>query len=175
MEGIISLDQEQNNILAKVSWIGYLRIVITTIFHTTILSVIGIIAINIFSNYRININPYQNQIILLGCILGSFVFLMFLYNVFFLRSVVLYYDDDGVWLFSGIFPWSRGIIGIKWQDMDEALYKTAFLSWLFKSYDLTISHRFTKSNEIVLPDMYQGNKAVIKINELLIKQHKKVK
>ena len=42
------------------------------------------------------------------------------YRVLLLRSYQLYYDDVGVWLYRGILPWSKGLVGVKWRDMDEA-------------------------------------------------------
>jgi hypothetical protein len=54
------------------------------------------------------------------------------YRVLMLRSVQLYYDDVGVWLYSGILPWSKGVRGVKWRDMDEAVYIQSFGSWLLR-------------------------------------------
>lgn len=92
------------------------------------------------------------------------------YKVIALRSYVLYTDDLGVWIFSGVFPWTKGSNGVKWRDLDEAVYFTGLTSWLFKSYTIRISHRFTKDSEIVLNHMAHGHEATQTIN----KQHGEV-
>jgi hypothetical protein len=87
-----------------------------------------------------------------------------IYRVMVLRSVQLYYDDVGVWLYSGILPWSKGVQGVKWRDMDEATFVQSFWSWLSRSYTIRIGHRFTKSSEIVLTHMARGKDAVGLVN-----------
>jgi hypothetical protein len=86
------------------------------------------------------------------------------YRVMVIRSYKLYYDDVGVWVYSGILPWKKGVLGVKWRDLDEALYYQTFWSWLFKSYSVRIGHRFTKSSEIFLTHMAQGNASAMAIN-----------
>ena len=84
-----------------------------------------------------------------------------------IRSYRLYYDDVGVWLYSGILPWSKGISGVKWRDMDEATFGQNFWSWLSRSYTIRIGHRFTKASEILLTDMAHGKQAVGTLNARL--------
>lgn len=86
------------------------------------------------------------------------------YRVLVIRSVQLYYDDVGVWLYAGILPWSKGVQGVKWRDMDEATFEQSFWSWLFKSYAIRIGHRFTKASEIRLTHMARGKEAVTTLN-----------
>ena len=86
------------------------------------------------------------------------------YRVLELRSYRLYHDDIGVWVYSGILPWRKGVSGVKWRDMDEAVYFQTLWSWLFKSYSLRIGHRFTKTSEINLSHIARGHEAVLKIN-----------
>ena len=87
------------------------------------------------------------------------------YQILFLRSYRLFYNDDGIWIYSGILPWSKGIAGVKWRDLDEAVYFRTFWSWLFKSYSVRIGHRFTKSSEIFLTHMVRGHESVMTINQ----------
>jgi hypothetical protein len=87
------------------------------------------------------------------------------YRVLLVKSHHLYFDDLGVWAFSGILPWSKGVAGVKWRDLDEAVYFQSLGSWLFKSYSLRIGHRFTKSSEILLSHWSRGHEAVMAINE----------
>jgi hypothetical protein len=90
--------------------------------------------------------------------------LIVIYRVMVIRSVQLYYDDVGVWLYSGVLPWAKGVQGVKWRDMDEATFVQSFWSWLLRSYTIRIGHRFTKSSEIVLSHMARGKDAVALAN-----------
>jgi hypothetical protein len=105
---------------------------------------------------------YFNQLVAAGVLALSA--LLVGYRVLLIRSYQLYYDDVGVWLSSGILPWSKGVAGVKWRDMDEASYVPNFLSWLCKSYTIRIGHRFTKSSEIVLTGMARGKDAIATLN-----------
>jgi hypothetical protein len=46
------------------------------------------------------------------------------------------------------------------------LYVQRFPSWLFRSYKIRISHRFTKDSEILLKHVGHGHKAVECINRI---------
>jgi hypothetical protein len=81
-----------------------------------------------------------------------------------LRSVQLYYDDIGVWLYQGILPWKKGYSGVKWRDMDEATFENGFWSWATRSYTVRIGHRFTKASEIVVTNIAGGKTAVATLN-----------
>jgi len=87
------------------------------------------------------------------------------YQFAYLRSYRLYYDDMGVWIYSGILPWKRGVAGVKWRDLDEATFHNTFWSWLSGSYTIQLKHRFTKASEIVQADMARGKQVVISINQ----------
>ena len=96
------------------------------------------------------------------------------YRVLEIRSYQLYYDDVGVWLYSGILPWKKGMSGVKWRDMDEASFVPDFWSWLFKSYSIRIGHRYTKASEISLTGMARGKDVVAALNarqQELIRAH----
>ena len=86
------------------------------------------------------------------------------YRFLVLRSVVLYYDDVGVWVYSGVLPWKKGLAGVKWRDMDEASFEQGFWSWISRSYTIRIGHRFTKASEIRLTNIAGGKDAVGTLN-----------
>lgn len=86
------------------------------------------------------------------------------YRFLMLRSVQLYYDDVGVWIYSGILPWKKGVSGVKWRDMDEATFEQGFWSWITRSYTIRIGHRYTKNGEIRLTDIASGKDAVARLN-----------
>lgn len=94
-----------------------------------------------------------------------FGLLLIVYRIAFLRSYKLYYDANGVWIYSGLLPWKRGVTGVKWRDLDEALFVNGFWSWLSGSYTVQLKHRFTKAVEIQVEDMARGKDAVLTINQ----------
>lgn len=89
-----------------------------------------------------------------------------IYRFLVLRSVVLFVDDQGVWVYSGILPWSKGVGGVRWRDVEDARYNPGFLGWILRSYAVRVGHRFTRGNEIVLPSVKGGDRAVAQINAL---------
>jgi hypothetical protein len=96
------------------------------------------------------------------------------YRVLLIRSVRLYYDDIGVWLYSGILPWRAGVVGINWRDMDQASYVRGLWGWLSKSYTIRVGHRYTQSSGILLTGMARGDEAVARLNarhQELIRSH----
>ena len=98
----------------------------------------------------------------LAILVASVLFLG--YKLLLVRSYRLYFDDIGVWVHSGVLPWNKGTSGVKWRDLDEAIYFQSVGSWLFKSYSIRIGHRFTKSSEILLSHMAHGHESVMAIN-----------
>lgn len=106
---------------------------------------------------------YASTIAGIGLLFASLCFIA--YKFLLLKSFDLYIDDAGIWLFYGVLPWNKGVAGVKWRDLDEAVYAQSMGSWLLKSYSIRIGHRFTKSNEIVLTHWAQGHEAVMTINE----------
>jgi hypothetical protein len=99
-----------------------------------------------------------------GIVCGVLVVAYFAYQILVMWSVRLYIDDLGVWVYEGILPWNRGVSGVKWRDLDEAVYLPGFAAWVTGAYDLKIAHRYTKSSEIVLSSMSRGNLAAEVIN-----------
>lgn len=83
------------------------------------------------------------------------------------RSVVLFMDDDGVWVQSGVLPWRRGLYGVKWRDIEVAYYSRGFLPWITRSYPVRVVNRFSRHTEIALTNIARGDKAVLWINETL--------
>jgi hypothetical protein len=86
------------------------------------------------------------------------------YRFLLVRSVQLYHDDVGVWVYSGVLPWKKGVAGVKWRDMDEATFVNGFSSWATGSYTVRIGHRFTKDSEILLTNIASGKDAVAALN-----------
>lgn len=100
-----------------------------------------------------------------ACVLAGSALLV-AYRFLLVRSVQLYYDDVGVWVVSGVLPWTRGVSGVKWRDMDDASYAGGFVSWAARSWTVRIGHRFTRDSEIVLHHIAHGRKAVETVNAI---------
>jgi hypothetical protein len=101
---------------------------------------------------------------LIGLLILLIIFLIVVYKIMEIRSYKLYYDDLGVWLYYGILPWAKGVTGVKWRDLDEAVFVPSFGGWLFKSYSIRLTHRYTKTNEIFITDIANGKQCIIQIN-----------
>ncbi|HEU4815895.1 hypothetical protein [Janthinobacterium sp.] len=101
---------------------------------------------------------------ILAAVVMALSAILVVYRFLLIRSVQLYHDDVGVWMYSGILPWKKGIAGVKWRDMDEATFEQGFWSWISGSYTIRIGHRFTKESEIRLTDIAGGKDAVAKLN-----------
>lgn len=132
----------------RMAWTAYVRPVIT-------------FAVLIGVGYALAYYGYS----IAGIVLLVAALLLITYHILSIRSVRLYTNDDGVWVYSGVFPWSKGSNGVKWRDLEDAVYYTGFWSWLLKSYSIRVGHRFTKSSEIILPHIARGNMAVEHINQ----------
>ena len=88
-----------------------------------------------------------------------------------LYSCQVYMNETGVYVYQGFLPWSKGNYGIGWQDCGGAGYKPNFSSYILKSYDVTINHRFTNSSDIVIGSVHRGDEFVALVNEYLAKLH----
>jgi hypothetical protein len=145
------------NVVGVKSWIAYLGV----FFMAAIL--FGVVLPLMFS-FGDRIAPGFGDIAAGAVMVGSA--LVTGYRFLLLRSVQLYYDDVGVWVYSGILPWKKGVAGVKWRDMDEATFEQGFWSWITRSYTIRIGHRFTKASEIRLTDIAGGKDAVAKLNAM---------
>lgn len=90
--------------------------------------------------------------------------LLLAYRLASTRSVVLYYDDAGIWVYAGVLPWRRGVTGIKWRDVDQAAFEPGFWSWVTRSWTVQVSHRHTRVNAILLTNIGGGKLAVATLN-----------
>jgi len=145
----------------RLSWLAYVRVVFTFLLMVAISVGIGWWALNEALTDR----AFQAGIVASGVVLLS-ALALFIYKVLYLKSIYLYTDASGVWIHSGILPWSKGTRGVKWRDIEDAVYYPGFVSWLFRSYTVRIGHRFTKTSEIFVYHLAQGNKVVEQINTL---------
>ena len=143
--------------LGKKSWLAYVKSLIFSIFPVVMIGLI----LEILDGF--GWLPFSSDIID-NVVLIGFIGL-FLYSLWDISSYRLYYDEEGIWMSSGVLPWTKGVRGVKWRDLDSASYKINAIAWFTNSYDVILNHRYTKENEIYLSDMWKGNKMVAIINE----------
>lgn len=91
------------------------------------------------------------------------VILFFLYT----RTIRLYANQEGIWLYRGLFPWQRSLSGVRWHNVDEATSRTGLVSWLTHAYPVRITNRYTKDIEIWASDISRGDEFVARINGVI--------
>lgn len=148
------MDQENSaNVAPEVtslggkSWTAYVRVVL-----------VGIVLLLVLTPLAWSASAMAGVVMLVVSLA------LVIYQFLLIKSFHLYLDDVGVWVYSGILPWNKGVAGVKWRDLDDAVYFQSMGSWLFKSYTIRIGHRFTKSSEILLSHWARGHEAVMAIN-----------
>lgn len=145
----------------RLSWVAYTSVIATFVILVAAASGTGWWVLN-----RAQTEQARHIGITVSVLVLLFALATFVYKILFLKSVRLYTDETGVWLYRGILPWSRGYRGVKWRDIEDAMYYTGFFSWMLRSYTVRIGHRFTKKSEIIVSHLAKGNKAVEHINQL---------
>ena len=149
----------------RLSWLAYIRPVV---FYLICVAVCVAVIVaqdhatpqtrELISHPVFQVTPYA-IIAILGVLL--------LMRIYYLKTFRLFFNENGVYCFSGIFPWTKGVRGTAWQDISDANYFTGFVSWATKSYRIQIGHRYTKTSEMTVSNVRHGHLAVIKINEAL--------
>ena len=144
----IQIDDIQ--VIGQLSWVAYIRLGIRFLIAAVI-----ILLITAF----IPVGDILKTIFSLGSLVGYLV-----YDIMYVRSMKLYTDEDGVWLFQGVFPWQKSVSGVLWRDLDSAVFFPNFFSWICRSYNIGLQHRHTKSTEVLLRDIHRGQQVVEFIN-----------
>jgi hypothetical protein len=142
-----------NEHVYHVSWVAYIRPVLTFI-------VVSLVFVAFLSRR-------DNELDTVMYLLVAFSASLMVIRLIYLKTMRLVINDQGVYLFRGIFPWTKGMTGTLWRDVADAVYYTGFFSWAFNSYRVVINHRFTKTSELVILSVRDGNKAVMEINDIL--------
>ena len=137
----------------SLSWLAYFRPIVVSIFMV----LVGLLLAEL-----------AEERWLAGAGLGVAVLWLF-YKISYLRAVCLFTDDDGVWLYRGLFPWQKGVVGVKWRDIDGAIYKTGLISWITRAYRVQVWHRYTKVVELAVDHVHKGHHFVGHVNAELVK------
>jgi hypothetical protein len=152
---VVDVRQRAARRVFVLSWIAYARPLVLFVM----LTVIGLL---------VSQSANAANIILAGyCILFIGIVKVF-YDIALRRRFRFYYDQEGVWLIRGILPWNRGRKGLAWLEIDEVFCVGGPFSWLTKSYDISISHRFSATRRLLISQIKHGDQAVEDINEKLM-------
>jgi hypothetical protein len=145
----------------KLSWVAYPRLALGLLLRLVIFGIVGMFI------RQLVVWSWAKEwdwIVTLAVLLAM---VWVVYDFLYLRSVVLFTDDTGVWMQSGVFAWEKGVSGVKWRDISEATYTTGFVSWALRCYTVRVGHRFTNGAELNLRNLHRGNLAVEHINAVL--------
>lgn len=145
----------------RLSWVPYAK---TAIAFVAILVAGFVVSASVWNS--VSTDPSRHTVV--GLAIAGLLFAIgaTIYKILYLRSVHLYTNDAGVWMFRGVLPWQRAIWGVKWRDVEAASYYPGFFSWILRSYTVRIGHRFTRTSEIVLGHVARGDRAAEHINSL---------
>jgi hypothetical protein len=148
----------------RLSWVAYLREGLAFIVRLMIMAVISMIATWLISKSTKTEFSTVNWPSLVGfCLAIAWT----VYSIALTNSVRIFTNDGGVWMQRGVFPWEKGIRGVQWRDVGQAGYTQGFASWALRSYDISVSHRFTAGSELIVRNVHLGDKAVMHINDIM--------
>lgn len=74
-----------------------------------------------------------------------------------------YVDETGVWYYSGLFPWSKGIRGVRWENFDQAQYQQSVFGWASHSYTIYLLDRYGRS--VTIKNLHNGRDWSALVNE----------
>ncbi len=141
---------------ARLSWVVYVKLAIVGFFASMLLTAAILFVL-------VKVVPGIAQYEYIQPITLAIVFLMVIGICSNARHAKLYTDHEGVWFYSGLFPWDRGSRGVLWSNFDQALYKTGMLNWLCNSHTIYLKSKY--GDVIVVKDIWRGRKAIDQINQ----------
>jgi hypothetical protein len=148
----------------RLSWVAYLREGFAFLIRLMVMAVLSLAATYLISKLTKTEFSNINWPSLVGFVLAV---AWTAYSVALTHSVRIFTNDGGVWMQRGVFPWEKGITGVQWRDVGQASFTQGFASWALRSYDISVSHRFTTGSELIVRNVHLGDKAVIHINGVM--------
>lgn len=137
----------------RVSWIVYIKEIV---YATLVISLWYYLA------------PLMKSKMILNCLQVGVVvgLIIILYRMYYTWTIRLYANDSGIWVYRGVFPWARGVYGMKWGDFEDCVVTQKFIYWLTNSHPVILRTRFSKNPEIYLPPIFAARKAAQYINNV---------
>jgi hypothetical protein len=151
-------------VTVKLSWVAYIGEIAQFFIRVLVLAFISVIVTHFVSPGGAlgkNAASWPAMLALLMAIALT------AYSVAYTRSVHLFTNDGGVWMSRGVFPWEKGVTGVQWRDVGQAGFSQGALSWALKSYNLSITHRFTQGAELSAKHVKHGDMFVQHVNSVM--------
>ena len=146
----------------RLSWTAYVREVFSFVIRVLVCCVpTSLLALGLDRFQHMHTQSWLPVVGLVGAVVWT------VYSVLMTRSVRLFTDARGVWVESGVFAWEKGISGIQWRDVGQAVYTRGLWSWMLWSYTVHVSHLYTEGSGLNLRNLHRGNVAVMHINAIL--------
>lgn len=152
----------------RISWIGYIKPLVLLAVVASLCA--GMILARDYGSTAMQTQLASPFFVITPVCVILVALISFVLKIYYLRTLRFIINGDGVYLFKGIFPWTKGTTGTLWQDIADAQYFPGFIAWLTKSYSIQVRFRFNKSNETFVPYIWNGHKAVMTINQTLQKR-----
>lgn len=149
----------------RISWIGYIAPVFLLAVVTALC--LAVIMARDFGSPSMQLQLANPLFVIAPACVILLAFIGFVLKFYYLSTLRFIINADGVYLFRGIFPWTKGQTGTLWQDIADAQYFPGFIAWLTKTYSVQVRFRFNKSNETFVPYLWNGHQAVMLINQTL--------
>lgn len=142
---------------ARLSWVAYIQYaVIGILLYLFMVSS----AFSIVSGLFFALGKTAAQTILYGL---SLLYLAGFGRVLFkLSRCRAYIDETGVWYYSGLFPWSEGIRGVRWENFDQVQYGQSVFGWAAHSYTVYLLDRYGRS--VAVRNLHNGREWSAAVN-----------
>lgn len=137
---------EPKSQLYRVSWIAFVSPVV-------------VFAIMFLTGVALSTSPHE-ALRLSGCFLIDISVIIFIIRIIYIRSLKLIINEDGVYLYRRVFPWTKIFSGVMWREVSDASYYAGMSSQITQSYRIKIENTYTTAREINLAHIQNGNKAV---------------
>lgn len=135
------------------SWVAYIKFFVW-------LLVIGVISFALL--------PVVNVIFPLG--LFAICSIGIIYQCLYYSKCCVFADEEGVWFSRGLFPWQKGVTGVRWSDVNEAMTNVGFIPYWTHSYRVVVTNRYKTVIEINLSNVAHGDEFVGQVNRYVASQ-----
>lgn len=154
--------------IARISWLGYVQYIVIGIllYLFAVSSVFSLISAGF--GYALGENKaVANTVFFILTLLYLVGFGYVLYRT---RQCKAFMDDEGVWFYCGLFPWTRGIRGVRWENFDQAQFRPGMFSWLFCTYTVYLNDRYGRT--VVIKNLFNGREWSGRVNDAVFGQLK---
>lgn len=87
-----------------------------------------------------------------------------IYRILWLRSELLWMDEYGITHESGLFPWQRGKLRVRWRDIETIGCERGILQWALNFSTVVVWQRFTDTATLVATEMAGGARVCSVLN-----------